>query len=191
MERGDTSGRVRRTATCVLVMLVSLGPGCSHFDVKAKQDPSVDFGRLQTFAWLPATQAEPADQRVNDRGIDRRIRTATENQLRAKGYRLADTEPADFLLNYRLTTTPTDVPRPGGSVYARGLWAGWPAAYEVYESVDVGTLYVAALDGATKQMFWVGAARARLLPHISYEKRAKRVDDAVEKLLEPFPRAER
>jgi len=175
----------------LLVLLALIAAGCSRFDVRAKRDPTFDFARLRTFAWLPPAEAEPADQRVNDRGIDRRIRAATENQLRAKGYSPADSGAADMLLNYRLTATPTDVPRPGGSLYTRGLWGGWPTAAEVYESYDVGTLYVAVLDGTTKQMVWVGAARARLLPHISYEDRVKRVDAAVEKLFADFPSAAR
>ena len=39
--------------------------------------------------------------------------------------------------------------------------------------------------GGTFQRF--GAAGARILPHISFEKRAKRVDDAVHQILARFP----
>jgi hypothetical protein len=180
-------GRRRRTRACFLALLALVAPGCSQFDVRARQDPNADFGRLRTYAWLPPGEAEPADQRVNDRAIDRRIRAATEGELRVKGYRPADSEPADILLNYRLSTSPGDALH-GGPAYARGLWEGWPGAGAVYDTYDIGTLYLAALDGATKQMIWIGAARARLLPHISYEKRAKRVDAAVRRILAPFPK---
>jgi uncharacterized protein DUF4136 len=181
-------GRRRRTGTCFLALLALVVPGCSQFDVRARQDPNADFGRVRTYAWLPPAEAEPADQRVNDRAIDRRIRAATEGELRAKGYRPADSEPADILLNYRLSTSPTDALRGSVPAYTRGLWEGWSGAGAVYETYDVGTLYLAALDGATKQMIWVGAARARLLPHISDEKRAKRVDAAVQRILADFPK---
>jgi hypothetical protein len=170
----------------VLALLALALSGCSKFDVRSKQDPSADFGRLRTYAWLPPSEAEPADQRVNDRAIDARIRAATEGQLQAKGYRPADSG-ADFLLNYRLGTSPGDALRTDRLGYAGGLWGPWPWVGDVYDSYDLGTLYVAVLDRETKRMMWVGAAHARLLPHISYEKRAKRVDAAVKKILASFP----
>ena len=181
-------GRRLRTGACLLVLLGLVVPACSQFDVRTRQDPSADFGRLRTYAWLPPNEAEVVDQRVNDRAIDGRIRAATEGELRVKGYRPADSEPADILLNYRVSTSPGDALHGSGPAYAGGLWGGWPGAGAVYDTYDVGTLYLAALDGATKQMIWVGAARARLLPHISYAKRSKRVDAAVRRILAPFPK---
>jgi len=159
---------------------------CSQFDVRTQRDPSADFSRRRTFAWLPADEAEPADQRVNDRGIDRELRAATDAQMRAKGYVPAGTEPADILLNYRVTTSPDDA-LGGSRRQFTPMWGGWPEASHVYHSYDAGTLYLAALDGPTKRMIWVGAAQARLLPHISYEKRVERVHAVVEKILASFP----
>ena len=44
------------------------------------------------------------------------------------------------------------------------------------------------LNPETKRMTWLGVAEARLLPHISYDRSLERIDDAVEKILEDFPR---
>jgi hypothetical protein len=161
--------------------------GCTQFQVRSRQDPAVDFARLGTYAWLPADQAEPADQRVNDRGIDRRIRAAVEEQMRAKGYQPADAAP-DFLLNYRLSMSPGDAVLAGRRGYVGDPWMGWYGANAVYDSHDDGTLYVAAVNPETKRMIWVGGAQARILPHLTYEKRAKRAQAAVEKLLAAFPK---
>ena len=179
----------RRRAPAALALLALTFSACTQFAVRSKQDPAVDFGRLQTYAWLPVGDAAPADQRVQDRAIDRRIRTATEQELQAKGYRPAGAEPADFLLNYRISTSPDDALVGTQRNYVGDpWWGGWSGAYAVYESSDAGTLYLAALDAGTKRMIWVGAAHARLLPHISYEKRVKRVDAAVQKILAAFPK---
>jgi hypothetical protein len=186
--RGKPRTTSPRASVRVLALLALGLAGCSQFDVKARQDPAADFTRLRTYAWLPPEEAEPADQRVNDRGIDRRIRAATERQLREKGYRPADSGTPDFLLNYRLSTSPADAVGGRGRGYVGNTWGGWAGVEPVYESYDAGTLYLAALNGETKRMIWLGAAQARLLPHVSYEKRVKRVDAAVRKILAPFPK---
>jgi len=55
---------------CLLILA-----GCSQFTVRSDWDRSADFRALRTYAWLPLSEAAPADQRVLDRAIDARIRT--------------------------------------------------------------------------------------------------------------------
>src|SRR5262245_48927717 len=92
------STRVRAVAMSLAVLLA----GCSQFKVQSKQDPSVSFVSMGTFAWLPKTEAEPADQSVQHRGFDRQIRADVDKALREKGYVPATDGHADFLLNYRV-----------------------------------------------------------------------------------------
>ena len=164
--------------------------GCSQFRVRSSHDPNTDWGRMRTYAWLPADQAAPADQRVQDRYLDRRLRAAVDTELRAKGDRPADPgEQPDFLLNYRLSTTP------GSSMvvdpdmrFGGTAWMAWPDASAVYsQSYDVGTLYIAVIDPRSKRMVWVGAAETRLVPTMSLDRKAKRVDAAVHAILARFP----
>jgi hypothetical protein len=171
---------------CLIVL--ALG-ACSQFRVWSRHDPGADFAGLRTYAWLPLDQAEPADQQVLDRYIDARIRGAVDRELGAKGYRAAGSEAPDFLLNYRLASAPGEETRATrGSYFTGVLWGGWPGVEGFYtETYDAGTLYLAVIDGQPRHMIWVGAASARLLPHISLEKAAKRVDDAVHEILAPFP----
>lgn len=171
-------------AALILVVLA----GCARFNVRSHRDPAADFGRLRTYAWLPLSEAAPADQRVLNRIIGARIQRAIETELRAKGYQPADAAP-DFLLNYRLATEPmSDVHGNPGRAFAGSFWWGWSGSEGFYtETYDEGTLYVAVLDAGSKRMLWVGAAGARLLPTLSMEKTEKRVDDAVHQIMESFP----
>jgi hypothetical protein len=184
--RAMTSTRVRLFLTCLAVALA----GCSQFKVQSKQDPHVGFGSLRSFAWLPKSEAEPADQDVQHRGFDRQIRADVDKALRDKGYVPAADGKADFLLNYRVSSTPTTAMRGTPSVGGwGGWWMGWPGWEGAYtENYDQGALFIAALDPATKRMIWLGVARARLLPHISYDRTLGRIDDAVEQILASFPR---
>jgi hypothetical protein len=161
---------------------------CSQFSVRSARDPGADFARLRTYAWMPLDQVEPADQRVLDRYIDTRIRAAVDRELGAKGFRPAAGEP-DFYLNYRVSTSPDEAVKGGWRPHYGAGWGAYPGAETLLrENFDAGTLFIAALDGASRQGIWLGAAQARLLPHISLEKRAKRVDDAVHAILTDFPR---
>jgi uncharacterized protein DUF4136 len=177
-----------RVAAACLVLVVG---ACSQFKVQAKQDPRVGFASLRTFAWLPKAEAEPADQDVQHRGFDRQIRADVDKALREKGYVPATDGRADFLLNYRVSSTPSTAMRGARSSVGGwgGYWVGWPGWEGAYtENYDQGALFIAALDPATKHMIWLGVARARLLPHISYDRSLKRIDDAVAQILASFPR---
>jgi hypothetical protein len=179
--------RHRLAATWAALVLV----GCTQFLVRSHRDPAVSFANLRTYAWLPKDQAEPADQNVQHRGFDRRIRADVERALQEKGYAPASGGDADFLLNYRVTSTPTEAMRGTRSVGGwGGWWIGWPGWEGAYtENFDQGALFIAALDPQSKHMTWLGVAQARLLPHISYDRSLGRIDDAVQKILEDFPRS--
>ena len=174
----------------MLVWAVFVAVGCSHFNVRTHHDPSADLGRVRTFAWLPPNEADPADQRVLDRAIDRRLRAAVDRELGAKGLKPVAERP-DVLVNYRLSTTPDSDLR--GRGYGRlggtpGPWGTWAGGENLYvEHYDAGALYLALVDPTTRRMVWVGAAEARILPHVSLEKTLERVDAAVHAIISRFP----
>jgi hypothetical protein len=177
---------IHRTLPLILALALV---GCSQFSVRSSRDPSADFTGLGTYAWLPLDQADAADQRVLDRYIDARIRRAVDRELGAKGFRPAAAGKPDFYLNYRLSTEPADAVKGGRRPYYGPGWGAWPGAETLLrESHDSGTLFLLALEPASKRAMWIGAAQARLLPHISLEKRAKRADDVVHAILADFPR---
>lgn len=53
-------------------------------------DPAANFRDLRTYAWLPPVDAAPADQRVQDRYLDRRLRRAVDTELLSKSYSPVD-----------------------------------------------------------------------------------------------------
>jgi hypothetical protein len=177
-----------RLILLVLVALATVG-ACSRFSIRSGADRSVDFARLRTYAWLPREEAALEDQRVLDRYIDTRIRAGAAKALDAKGYQAAGEATPDFLLNYRVASAPAEAVKgdPARYFYGPG-WYGWPGIETLYtEGYDAGTLYIAALDPTSKRIIWLGAADARLLPHVSLERRVRRVDAAVAQILARFP----
>lgn len=182
---------MRRLASLTLLAVAVAVAGCSQFSVRAGQDPNENFAALQTFAWLPVSEAAPADQVTQDRAVERQIRADVEKELQAKGYAPAsDVQSADFLLNWRITSQPASAMRrdPSFAPWGTGWWTGWGGGSAVYsDDYDKGTLFIAAMDAKRRQVIWLGAAEARLLTHISLERRLGRVDDAVRAILKKFP----
>jgi hypothetical protein len=182
--------RENSAAFAVLVLAGLVVAGCSRFSVRSVHDPAADFRTLRTYAWLPPEQAAPADQRVQDRLLDRRLRTAVDTELRAKGFSpAAPGQQPDFLLNYRFSTTPASSTLIDPDLrYGGSAWLAWPDTSAAYsQSYDEGTLYIAVIDPKTKRRIWVGAAQARLVPTMSLERKSKRVDQAVRAILAEFP----
>jgi hypothetical protein len=172
--------------TSALVLALALG-ACSQFNIRSDFDPQADFSRLHTWAWLPLSEAEPADQRVLDRLVDMRIREAAAAELRSKGYTQTDAAQPDFLLNYRVgREAGSDVGKPGRIGYGTGWWRSWGTSTWAV-SYDDGTLFLGVIDPRSRQSMWVGAAEARLMPRLSDEQVSKRVRDAVHQILARFP----
>jgi len=179
-----------RVTLPLLVLAALVVAGCSRFSVRSTHDPAANFRDLRTYAWLPPEQAAPADQRVQDRYLDRRLRAAVDTELRTKGF--TPVEPGqqpDFLLNYRLATTPTSSMHADPDLrFGGSSWMAWPDASAVYsDNYDVGRLYIAVIDPRSKRMIWVGVAEARLVPTMSLDRKAKRVDAATRSILASFP----
>jgi hypothetical protein len=170
---------------CLALLLAA----CSQFVIRSHHDPQADFAALHTFAWLPRDQAAPADQITPNENFDRRIRADVEQDLRAKGFTPASGDDPDFLLNWRLSSTPVSAVQGDPSFGGWGGWwmmtPGWQAQYS--DNYDEGTLYVAVLDPDSQRMFWLGTAQARLLPSMSFARTIERIDDAVAAILKSFP----
>jgi len=178
--------RTIRAVGAVLVLALFAG-ACSRFSVQADADPKVDFARFTTFAWLPKDQAPPVDQWLQDRAIEKRVQSGVEAGLRAKGFRPAEGGTPDLFVTYRLTSesrSTTGVPS-AYSGYNLGWWSN--ARMTRTDNYERGTLIVDVIDAADMKLVWRGSASARLLPHISFEKRAKRATDAVERIMQDFP----
>lgn len=180
---------MRRLSFVAPLVIAVAATGCSQFTVRSRTDPSQDWSTVRTFAWLPKSEAAPADQVTQDRAVDKRIRADVEREMAAKGYALAaDPSSADVLVNWRITSKPASDARADPVAAWGSWWSGWNNAYAVYsDDFDTGALFIAIVDPKRRQMIWVGAAEARLLPHVSLDRRLGRVDDAVKATMKTLP----
>ena len=82
----------------LLLSMLFLLQACSGITVSQDYEKEYNFSGLKTFAWKPNGE-KPYGIEDNDL-LDKRIRTAIENALLAKSYRLVDSFTPDFFISY-------------------------------------------------------------------------------------------
>ena len=175
----------------LLVPLVLALAGCTQFAIRSDHDRTADFSRLRTYGWLPLGDVAPAVRQAADTDGPAAAVDAFFTALCPGLWADIDEPVKDRYRNNAamLFAESTEQQGTASRSYLLGArWEGWSGIEPVYQDTyREGTLYLAVLDGRTKRMIWIGAASARILPHIPLEKRAKRVDAAVHQILDRFP----
>src|SRR5262245_5019826 len=148
-------------------------------------DTGADFSTLKTYDWMPAT-GNAADEL-----LVKRIRTAVDTQLQAKGHKLV-ADNADFLIAMQLSGKTTY----GGSTGV-GMSVGIPVGRAGRISVGggkskpiekkEGTLVLDFLDAKTKALVWQGTASGTVRPAASPEEQQQRINEVIAQMLADFP----
>jgi hypothetical protein len=183
--------------------------GCSTLDVHTDYDRSVDFSDYHVYRWQdgappfgPPAPAAAGAETPDATGVpsplmERRLRAAVDDQLRARGFRLAQAGQApDFLvsdhLRYkdRIETTGTGVGLglglgfglgPGG-YSPLGGFAGVPLSSA--RTRTEATLVLDFTDARTGELIWRGIATDTARPA---EENGQQVREAVAAILKEYP----
>jgi hypothetical protein len=189
-----------RAALIDLVFVTLLG-ACSTktpMQVGWEYDPAARFAGLRSYAWVPGAQQRSGDPRVDDSGVDRRVRQAIDKQLAAQGFVAAPPDKADFWVGYHLRVVDKVQSATASPYYGyrrawsddSGLDMGWrlggaPSTYT--HRYDVGTLTVFIEAPATQRPIWQGFAEDQIEPSDDLETRNERLAKAAASILEKFP----
>lgn len=180
---------------------------CTTMDIHSDYDPSMDFSRLKTYAWLERPASEIDDPRVHDEFLASRVRLAVERELVAKGYRKPTSGQPDFLVGYhaaiekkidtyKINRTYTQPTYPGNLYRPYRYPNRYPGRYPSWtvsvpetrvREYDLGTLVLDIIDGASQGPIWRGSAQAEVNFSADPEKRQQRINEAVRRILERFP----
>jgi hypothetical protein len=152
------------------------------------QDPKANFSNLKTWAWLPTSMAPQLNGHAPEANGRRtavhselnraRVRSAIENELARKGFKMAWDAPPDFYVAPRLLT--------GERIEAEDVHSsyGWTQDLKVY---DEGALIIDVIRPSDDRLIWRGAGADVLDPKRTTEEREKKIGEAVKAILEPFP----
>jgi hypothetical protein len=151
------------------------------------QDVSVDynhkapFNDYKTYKWLrPVHMADPL--------MDHRVTDAINSQLQAKGLQEVNDGADIGIVANGATHTQHNLQTFYDGMGGWGWW-GWGApgmATTQEENYEVGTLVVDVFDCRTKQVVWRGIAKGTLSD--KPEKNTAKLDKAIEKMFDHFPK---
>jgi len=83
------------------LLLLVIPCGCASVEVSTDYDPSVDFSRFRTYAWVPSPPPRTGDVRLDSPLLEARVRDAVEVEMAERGYRKVSENP-DLLVAYHL-----------------------------------------------------------------------------------------
>ncbi len=178
-----------------LLLLLPLALACaSAIQTAHDRDPEVRFERFASYAWIDAPPRVPEGAEPHGGYLSpadrRRVVTAVDAELAAKGYRrVASPDAADLVVSYAVgRKEQVRVTSAGGGRrrYYQGYDYGrWHQSSEVLvEAYTEGSLSIEFYDPASKRAVWVGWASKRLSRDDDPEVVLR---EAVARALEPFP----
>lgn len=193
--RGSWSrGKIRGMGAHGAVLLAAacaLSAGCNMLQVTTDYDPSADFGRYQTYAWLDQPASKTGDYRLDSPLLAERLKRAIDEALPGRGLVLAEPEQADLLVGYHLTVqdkvdvTTIDRHYGYGAYWRYGGGAGYSETY--VSQYEQGTLVIDLVDTRSERLVWRGAGQSRLKASTTPEESEERARNVVSHILFRFP----
>ncbi len=167
--------------------------GCSSLTVNYDYDQKVDFSGYHFYDWLPAPDNKAIDEFNRARFV-----TAIDDNLSSKGFEQNISKPDLLIATHFGKEKKVDISTWGYS-YApvtryRGYGYRYPydSTYTVVKDVSIyeyeqGTLILDFIDAKSKKLIWRATAKAILDSSSTPEKRTRKINEAVKKILESFP----
>lgn len=166
-----------------LVMLCGVSSPAEAQNTGVTFDKNTDFSKYKTYKWVTIPHAEHLDELTNDQLI------GTLNvELAKKGLKKSDSDKADLYIGYQIApgkNKPLNQYKVGGSYGPAGGGAGTAGATSTV--VHTGQLVLDMYDSGTKQLVWRNVVAHAFDPDANPDKKQKRMDRAVEKLLKDYP----
>jgi hypothetical protein len=157
---------IRRAVLAALTASLTLACA-SDFEVGTTRDPLTAFPPRATLRWDEGAIVRPGDSRLRPAEFDTLIREVVSHEFGARGYRIAESGPAHYLVSYQISVD--------SRIRAEGSFA-------------IGSLSLQLAEAESGRRVWVGFARAEVNVSRTLAERRERLRQVVAAMLENFPR---
>lgn len=181
-----------RTALYLLLVLAVSACAPIHVRTDYQADAGQHIASWHTYTWLRPPKPGIHGPRPYTDVTHGRLQKAVDAALKERGYVKAPPgKPADFGVAWQGSVQHRLSLQTVNNYYGYG-WRGWYApggpGHQTWVSYyDVGTLVLDLVDLRANQLMWRGIAQGELLHDRGPNARAKRLNKAVDKLLDHFP----
>jgi hypothetical protein len=163
-----------------LLALLAVSTGALGQNVKTDYDHHANFSQYHTYYWEKVKTTDPL--------WESRIQEAVDRELQKKGWQRVDNGGDVAIAAVGSTHNEKEY-----QTFYDGMggwrWGGFGETTTQVENYPVGTLVLDFYDAHNKQLIWRGVATDSLSD--KPEKNEKKLEKAVDKMLEHFPPHER
>jgi hypothetical protein len=169
---------------------IALLAGCSSYDIKYDYDMDSNFNSFKTYKWIPKMVSDTSGNATtaiqSNTLLDKRIHSAVDAQMAAKGFTPTEDNPDVFVVYHTGLKDKVDV-TDWGYTYAGSYWGGGLGRnVDVYQYTE-GTLIVDIVNASNKQLVWRGSATGVVEPGRTPEQMEARVNDVVSRIFDNYP----
>ena len=161
---------------------------CATMNVSSHVQRGLDLTQYRTYDWGPADALPTGDPRLDqDPYFQDHVQGAFEKQMAARGFARAGAQGPDLLIHYHASITQRiDVNRLD---QAYGYCYEGDCRVRVIE-YEAGTLVLDVVDARTNSVIWRGWAQHNVAGVLGdRDKMARKIDEAVRRMLERLPAA--
>ncbi len=178
----------------LMISILSLAlflTGCAGPRVDWDYDTSAVYTDLKSYAWLDHGKSKNSEEKGYqlDSLLDKRVRAAIDKELEAKGFHQVNEAQADFLVNY-LTSVKTrrDEEHIATSMgYGFNTWGMGLRTETRVTEYEEGSLVIDMINPESKELFWRGRSKSRVVDGVTPEERTEKINQAVSAILAEFP----
>jgi uncharacterized protein DUF4136 len=174
-----------RKCLLLAIVLFTLGVGCvAAQSASVTFDKNTDFYKYKTYKWVSIKDASPVEELTADQLVG-----TVEAALAKKGLTKSNADNVDLLIGYQVAKNGDKHLNhyAVGSAYGSAAGATSATGGATTTSVHSGQLVLDMYDSGKKQLVWRGVVSDAIDPNDKPEKKQKRMDKAVEKLLKDYP----
>lgn len=171
--------------SAALLSLALLG-ACSSYQISYDYDVTASYGRYKTFDYYASKKGTGGTTSL----MDKRVRSAVEKELQAKGFIMETRADPDFLVTYYPVVQERKVRtnvRMGMGWGFRPIYGRIGTSTSQVRKYKEGTIVIEIVDFRSNQMIWQGAAAGALTGLNTPEDADEVVPKAVREILSKFP----
>ena len=172
----------------ILLLCLCLTLGCTSTKSNIDYDPSVDFSKLEKYAWLPdQPQGQTRVLHTNSLRLNR-IKKAIDRELLAKGLTQTNRSEANFLIRSLVSEEMDGLATPVAHSPDHDPTAQTPTPKSKsatrYENV---ALIVDFLEPSAENLIWRGKGEVRIQRDTTAEAREASIEKLADQILSRYP----